>query len=218
MHDTGIGILAIWHNCRAGDEATFEHWYQSEHLIERVSVPGFRSGRRFEGLDGFRQYFTYYVGDTPEVFTSKAYTDRLNDPTPLTQEIMNGIFQAPSRTVCARRLRMGVIDGAIAVTAVTTDPDLAARWVKLDAAALPPVVASCEVWTEVAGASNVGSQEQKMRGGDETIAGCLFVTVLRERDGNAVVAWMERNGAGRGGIGVFRQLCELRSESLENAG
>ncbi|MGI9425376.1 MAG: hypothetical protein ACR2PA_19445, partial [Hyphomicrobiaceae bacterium] len=79
------GILAIWYDCAAGHEETFEHWYQSEHLIERVSVPGFRYGRRYEGIaDGYRQYFTFYETDRPDVLTSQAYIDRLNDPTPLT--------------------------------------------------------------------------------------------------------------------------------------
>ena len=39
------GILAIWHDCAPGREAEFEAWYQQEHLIERLAVPGFLFGR-----------------------------------------------------------------------------------------------------------------------------------------------------------------------------
>jgi len=40
------GILAIWNDCRAGREAEFEAWFQGEHLLERLAVPGFLFARR----------------------------------------------------------------------------------------------------------------------------------------------------------------------------
>ena len=40
------GILAIFNDCRAGHEAEFEAWFQGEHLLERLAVPGFLFGRR----------------------------------------------------------------------------------------------------------------------------------------------------------------------------
>jgi hypothetical protein len=38
---TQPGILAIFNDCRAGREAEFEAWFQGEHLLERLAVPGF---------------------------------------------------------------------------------------------------------------------------------------------------------------------------------
>ena len=36
-----FGILAIFNDCRPGREAEFEEWFQGEHLLERLAVPGF---------------------------------------------------------------------------------------------------------------------------------------------------------------------------------
>ena len=44
------GILAIFNDCRAGREVEFEAWFQGEHLVERLSVPGFLFGRRHKAL------------------------------------------------------------------------------------------------------------------------------------------------------------------------
>ena len=41
------GVLALWMDCAAGGEAEFERWYQTEHLRERVGLPGFWRGRRY---------------------------------------------------------------------------------------------------------------------------------------------------------------------------
>lgn len=41
MQNTQPGVLAIWNDCRAGREAEFEEWFQGEHLLERLAVPGF---------------------------------------------------------------------------------------------------------------------------------------------------------------------------------
>lgn len=209
----GDGILAIWHNCAAGGETTFEHWYQSEHLTERVGVPGFRVGRRYEGLGGYRSYFTYYETDDPGVLTSQAYLDRVNDPTPLTRTVMDGIFVDSCRTVCRRIARAGAMNGAYAVTAVTGDAGqlkhlqaLAEQSLALDG------VASAEVWAAVDGASDTGSREQQIRGGDETIAGGLLVSMLRQTDGDGVVTWLAQQGIAPDGIGLYRLLCDLRSD------
>ena len=46
------GILAVWNDCAPEGLAHFERWYNREHLQERVAVPGFRRGRRYEAVAG----------------------------------------------------------------------------------------------------------------------------------------------------------------------
>ena len=212
----GAGILAIWHDCTAGSEDTFEHWYQSEHLIERVSVPGFGVGRRYEAIAGDRQYFTYYEVDSPDVLTSGAYVDRLNDPTPLTKQVMSGIFVRPSRTVCRRTYRSGSIEGSIVVTATATSSGELEQWQsELFKLPLTDGIANVQVWSAVADASDVGSREQELRGGDETIAGCIIVSVLREQDAETVSEWIKGNFTLKPEqIGVYRMLCQLHELAL----
>ena len=45
---TSPGILAIFNNVAHGREAEFEEWFQHEHLPERIAIPGFLMGRRYE--------------------------------------------------------------------------------------------------------------------------------------------------------------------------
>src|SRR5580704_12517254 len=112
-----LGVLAIFNDCRAGREAEFEAWFQGEHLIERLAVPGFLFGRRHKALSGSSGYFNFYLVETPEVLTSKPYLERLDNPTPMTRTIMSEVFVNMNRTVCWRIVRRGSFRGAFAVTA-----------------------------------------------------------------------------------------------------
>ena len=101
------GILAIWNDCRAGREAELDAWFQGEHLLERLAVPGFLFGRRHQAISGNVGYFNFYLVGSPDVLTSKAYLDRLDNPTPMTRKIMSEVFLNMNRTVCRRALRRG---------------------------------------------------------------------------------------------------------------
>ena len=95
------GILAIFNNVTPGREGEFEEWFQHEHLQERLDVPGFLLGRRYEAVRGEPSYFNFYVTRSADVFTSVEYRTRLNDPTPMTRMVMSEIFKDMIRTVCA---------------------------------------------------------------------------------------------------------------------
>src|SRR5664279_815718 len=69
------GILAIWNDCAAGHEAEFEAWFQGEHLLERLAVPGFLFGRRHQAISGSSGYFAFYLVEQPVVLTSKPYLE-----------------------------------------------------------------------------------------------------------------------------------------------
>ena len=100
-----LGILAIWNDCRAGDEAEFEAWFQGEHLLERLAVPGFLYGRRHQAIFGGSDYFNFYLTESPDVLISQPYLERLDNPTPMTKRIMSDIFINMNRTVSHRTLR-----------------------------------------------------------------------------------------------------------------
>jgi hypothetical protein len=109
------GILAIWNDCAAGAEKAYEAWYRGEHLPERLSVPGFRAAWRFRAVDAAPEYFTFYETADPDVLFSEAYVGRVNNPTPLTRQIMSGTFLNTTRALCASVARTGAIRGALAV-------------------------------------------------------------------------------------------------------
>ena len=83
------GVLAIWNDCAPEGETHYERWYKCEHMQERVGVPGFRFGRRYERVgDADRRFFTYYEVANAGVLSSPAYVTRLENPTPWTTESM----------------------------------------------------------------------------------------------------------------------------------
>jgi len=203
------GILAIWNDCRPGREADFEAWFQGEHLQERLAVPGFLFGRRHEALSGNPRYFNFYVTEAPAVLTSKAYLDRLDNPTPMTKRIMSDVFINMSRTVCERRLRRGAFRGAYAVAVrFNAAPDDGALTALADNLVRDPGIAACEIWTATDPAGQPVSMEEKLRGGDKKIKGCLLIDTLRQAEAEGLGRRMTGDFAGAD-VGVFRVLCQL---------
>lgn len=95
---TPSGLMAFWSDIDPDYEPRFLEWHNCEHMPERVSVPGFREGRRYHGMDGAPAYLMMYFTDTAEVLQSASYLERLNDPTPWTQESLTH-FRNPSRNI-----------------------------------------------------------------------------------------------------------------------
>ena len=69
------GILVIFNDVAAGREAEFDAWFQGEHLVERLAVPGFLFGRRHQAISGSAGYFNFYLVESPNVLTSKPYLE-----------------------------------------------------------------------------------------------------------------------------------------------
>lgn len=168
------GILAIWNDCAAGREAVFENWYRTEHLAERLAIPGFRLGRRFCRLEGSGpQFFTWYRTDDADVLFSAAYRARVDNPTPLTRQAMSGVFINVSRTICNTVRVDGEMHGAFAVTMTSDDRDLLARMFDAHPATGPIVRA--EIWSADPRSEGRASTEQALRGPDSHIGGCLLI-------------------------------------------
>ena len=203
------GILAIFNDCRAGREAEFEEWFQGEHLLERLAVPGFLFGRRHQAISGSNGYFNFYLVESPAVLTSKPYLERLDNPTPMTKKIMSEIFINMNRTLCHRTLRRGGFRGAYAVTARFNDAfDIGTMTRLADTLVKDTAVAACEVWTAVDPAGQPVSMEEKLRGGDKKIKACLMVDTLRQAEAEKLCASLAKQFPAAG-VGVFRVLCQL---------
>jgi hypothetical protein len=206
---TQQGILAIWNDCRAGREAEFESWFQGEHLLERLAVPGFLFGRRHQAISGACGYFNFYVVEQPALLTSKPYLERLDHPTPMTRKVMSEIFINMNRTICHRTLRRGAFRGAYAVTArFDVAPEMSALTVLAENLVHDAGVASCEIWSAVDPAGQPVSMEEKLRGGDKKIKACLMVDTLRQGDAEKLGQRLSQQFAGAE-VGVFRVLCQL---------
>jgi len=175
------GILAIFNDVAAGRDAEFDAWFQGEHLIERLAVPGFLFGRRHQAISGSAAYSNFYLVESPAVLTSKAYLERLDNPTPMTKKIMSEVFLNMNRTLCHRTARFGAFRGAYAVTVrFNEQPDVDALAKQAKALAQDTSIAACEIWTAVDPAGQPVSMEEKLRGGDKKIKACLMVDTLRQ--------------------------------------
>jgi hypothetical protein len=203
------GILAIFNDCRAGREAEFEAWFQGEHLIERLAVPGFLFGRRHRAISGTAGFFNFYLVESPDVLTSKPYLERLDHPTPLTRTIMSEVFINMNRTVCRRTVRRGGFRGAFAVTArFNRPPDEAALSGVLEKLAADTAVAAGEIWVALDPAGMPVSMEEKLRGGDKKIAGALMIDTLYQKDAESVGSQLASQFPDAD-VGVFRVLCQI---------
>ena len=210
MKDAVPGILAIFNNAAPGREAEFEEWFQHEHLAERIAVPGFLLGRRYEALSGQPRYFNFYLTQSADVLKSAAYLERLDHPTPMTHKIMSEIFKDMIRTVCHRTLRLGTMRGSAAVAVrfmARTDAD--ALKTVAEELAKDRAVACAEIWSAVDASTIPVSGEERLRGGDRKIEACLYVETLRTDDAESIAGTLAAQFP-LTDIGIYRLLCEIR--------
>lgn len=86
----GKAAVVIWTEIDAANRAEHDAWHGTEHLPERLAIPGFRRGRRYAAVDSANPEarFVLYEIDDIGVATSAPYLERLNHPTPWSQKIM----------------------------------------------------------------------------------------------------------------------------------
>ena len=150
MADRRPAVLAFFHNIVAGREAEFEEWFQHEHLPERIAIPGFLMGRRYEAVSADQSYFHFYVIRSVKALKSDAYIARVNEPTPLTRTVMSEITKNVFRTVCRRTFRLGAMRGAAAVTVRLADRSTEAELkTAIEELIRDRAVACGEIWQSV---------------------------------------------------------------------
>jgi hypothetical protein len=68
-----FGLLLIMMEPSSVVEEEFNEWYDTEHMPERLSVPGFLSGTRYTAKEARFKYLTLMDLENPEVLKSDAY-------------------------------------------------------------------------------------------------------------------------------------------------
>ena len=174
------GILSIWNDMDAEHQDFYEQWYMTEHFPERLGVPGFRRGRRYEAVEADRRYFSFYELDSPDVLFGEAYLARLNAPTAWTQRIMS-VWKGMFRTICERVERKGSALGGYVAAArweapVALEPGIADR---IRGGLADPSVVAVDVWRAYE-RQNAATQESQKRGGpDRMITAAVIVEATR---------------------------------------
>ena len=206
------GVLAIWNDCFPEAEAEYEHWYMNQHFPERLGVPGFRIGRRYDAVSAELRYFTFYDVVSPEVLWSEAYVDRLNNPTPETVAIMNS-FRNMSRTVCRRVSQTG--HSVAGHTVVARLSKLPADAAKIQARVMGTTgITGSEAWQQVDVPNEGTTNESQYRDGpDQKIAAALVFHMMREQDALVATDTLSAALDDDAQIGAYQLLCEQRSET-----
>jgi hypothetical protein len=81
----GTGLLMVWADVPPDKESEFNRWYNEEHLAERLAIPGFLSGARYEAVKGGPKHLAVYELESPAVLESDAYKKVQNNPTEWTK-------------------------------------------------------------------------------------------------------------------------------------
>src|SRR5262245_9580365 len=95
--------VAMWWNIAPDVRAEWEHWHTSEHMPERLAIPGFLRGSRW--VDG-SSYFVLYEAAQLAALTTGPYVERLNNPTPWSRNMMPH-HRNMVRSLCLVRGRVG---------------------------------------------------------------------------------------------------------------
>lgn len=83
--DDGKGLMAFWTDIADEHLLEVQKWHNCEHMIERITIPGFLVGRRYRGVEG-HTYLMYYETTDTRVLNSEAYLTALNNSTPWTKK------------------------------------------------------------------------------------------------------------------------------------
>lgn len=94
------GMLFVATNIGAEDEADFNQWYDHEHVEERVAIPGFLSGTRYQAVEAERKYLGLYETVSLEAFTSEDYHAAFTRQTEWSVKNLQKMVN-PMRRVCA---------------------------------------------------------------------------------------------------------------------
>jgi hypothetical protein len=176
----GLDILAVWNDVDPEHEAEYHRWYWTQHLPERLSIPGFLSAYRYHAVDAAQKFFTWYFVRGIEVLRSPAYLDRLAHPTDWTQRVMPW-FRNMTRCACRLRSDRGRGIGSVNVVLRVTDSTRAGSRPlltaidQLYASGDESIITRAQVWETDRQISNQRTPEQALRGGADQMVDAALV-------------------------------------------
>ena len=177
----GKAAVAIWCDVALDVKAEYDDWHAHEHMPERLSIPGFLRGTRWESADGRNAYCMLYETKEEATVTRGAYLERLNDPTPWSRRMM-AHHRNMVRSLCSVRASFGAgLGRALLTVRYSPEPGREAHlesW--LGSELLPGLVkrrgcVSASLLRNIPQAA-APTTEQKLRGGDGTADRAVFLS------------------------------------------
>jgi len=82
----GEGVLIIWHAMTPEGDLEMIRWHDREHVAERVGIPGFRRGRRYDTPAGTREYLDIYETEGRDLVIKAELPDMTREDIEVTVE------------------------------------------------------------------------------------------------------------------------------------
>ena len=159
--------------------ADHDDWHSTEHLPERLAIPGFLRGTRWIATHGGPRYMVVYEVDDLATLSSPAYLERLNAPSAWTSRLMPH-YRGMRRTFCTVAASAGSATAPVArlmPLARVPDASWRARFIERTTPhwLAEPGIAGAHLL--VGAATPPMTREQRIRGtADGGIAAALLVT------------------------------------------
>jgi hypothetical protein len=180
----GKGAMTLWFDIEGCEPAAHDHWHTHEHLVERLSIPGFLRGSRWVASNGSPRYFVLYEVADIGVLQSDAYLDRLNHPSAWTTKMMphyRGMTRGLCRVVASRGAGMGRCALTLRFSPAPGKAQHLDTWIS---GALLPLLAAkpgiCGAHLLESALTAALTREQEIRGRDQPVDRVLFVTAYAE--------------------------------------
>jgi hypothetical protein len=210
----GTGFLAIWSSSEPELETDYLHWMTREHVLERVSIPGFLGVRMFRArLDNERRYFILYRLADAHVVASAAYLARLNAPTAWSSRIMPNLrkFVRGGGRVIAER-------GGGRGASVLAFPCQASKAPAIsgaldDIVAMDRVVSARVLETDLTG-STLLTTERTLRSGDDSFEALLIVEALDDSALRALSGALPSGVRTSGNEGLYDEVFAFERSEL----
>ena len=111
----GQAVMVNWSDVAAEHRQAYYAWHSREHMVGRVSLPGFIRGRRYFAAQASRDFLICYEVESIDVLSSKAYLDKANAPSALTQRTTPFVRNS-SRALARVHTSLGIGTGGCALT------------------------------------------------------------------------------------------------------
>ena len=111
----GRAVMINWSDVAVEHRRAYYEWHSREHMVGRVDIPGFKRGRRYIAANASRDFLVCYEVENIDVLTSKAYLDKANAPSALTQRTTPFVRNS-TRGLARVRQTLGIGTGGFALT------------------------------------------------------------------------------------------------------
>ena len=216
------GLLVIWADVDEDYRTQYLKWHNCEHMTERVSIPGFHVGMRYQGIGEAPDFIMYYETEDSKIMATETYLNAQNNPSPLTSDaithlknVVRAIYsllfaegeKAPTEAHYLYLIRFNAVSGS---------EKEVIQWFREDhlkkISAVPGVyrVRLYEMDDEV---SNITTAERKVHGGGPGQKRFLAYYEMASPDLPDSKAWEAVAFGSESGKKIFNRLEDIQRES-----